>query len=56
MIKDLFTGNFSAMKSHAIQIWDNIKGAMGQAWEGIKLIFSGALEAVKGYLEGHGTT
>src|SRR5699024_901416 len=52
----LVTGNFEDLRDHAKQIWNNIKESLSAVWEGIKKVFSGAVDAVVGYVKGAWTT
>lgn len=51
-VVDLVTGNFEALKSDVINIWENIKTAFFAAWDAIKSIFTNALNVVKSVFSG----
>ncbi|AEI39790.1 phage tail tape measure protein [Paenibacillus mucilaginosus] len=50
LLLDLVTFNFTELTSHAGQIWENLRTSFRLIWDGIQLIFTGALETLKGGL------
>lgn len=50
LIIDLVTGNFTKLRSDAVAIFTNLKNAFAQIWTGIRQVFTGALQAITGFL------